>query len=134
MSEAMMVIKSRAQIEPIQGRKTASGDPMRLRAAMLERRQSTAHEHDLMRERGMSAAAEASSTRKHAGAPAPAATDLEEDSPESDPDAPDGKRMSERRGAAPALPGALVQTGSSFAPIQKQMIRFRSSPATVAPE
>ena len=33
-----MVIKSRAQIEPIQGRKTASGDPMRLRAAMLERR------------------------------------------------------------------------------------------------
>ena len=39
MSEAMMVIKSRAQIEPIQGRKTASGDPMRLRAAMLERRQ-----------------------------------------------------------------------------------------------
>ena len=59
MSEAMMVIKSRAQIEPIQGRKTASGDPMRLRAAMLERRQSTAHEHDLMRERGMSAAAEA---------------------------------------------------------------------------
>ena len=41
MSEAMMVIKSRAQIEPIQGRKTASGDPMRLRAAMLERRQST---------------------------------------------------------------------------------------------
>ena len=143
-----MVIKSRAQIEPIQGRRPRPAT-MRLRAAMLERRQSTAHEHDLK-----------SRAQKHEAA----ATDLEGTGRRPTPSSELGRstgaacvpmlgmwRLSApppppARSPArptPPLPKALPPIARAAAapaaapaasPPRRRQRRFRSSPATVAPE